>query len=68
MKLFGFGKKKEITTDEAIQKISALVNARDFEKLQTKLRGKQSDAYRIALKNWAIEHEDPEVNKVGRKL
>lgn len=68
MGLFGFGKKKAITTDEAIQKISVLVNGRDFEKLQTKLHGKQSDAYRIALKTWAIEHEDPEVNKVGRRL
>ena len=68
MGLFGKKTPRFITTDEAVQKISVLVNERDFKKLQAKLDGKQNEAYRAELKKWAIGHEDPEVIKVGRSL
>lgn len=68
MGLFGRKTSKALTPEEAVRKISTLVNDRDFNKLQTKLRDKTGEVYRAEVKRWATEHEDPEVNKVGRSL
>lgn len=68
MGLFGKKASKVLTPEEAVRKISTLVNDRDFNKLQSKLHNKSGEVYRAEVKRWAIEHEDPEVNKVGRSL
>ncbi len=68
MGLFGRKTSKAITTEEAVRKISTLVNERDFSKLQSRLSDKSGELYRSEVKRWATEHEDPEVNKVGRAL
>lgn len=68
MGLFSRKASKVLTPEEAVRKISSLVNDRDFSKLQSKLRNKQGEIYKTELKRWSIEHEDPEVNKIGRAL
>lgn len=68
MGLFGRKASKVLTPEEAVHKISTLVSDRDFDNLQSRLRYKTGEVYRAEVKRWASEHENPEVNKIGRSL
>lgn len=67
-----FNHKKEeryYTIDEALQLIFCYVSEEEYEKLNELLEKKSSnDFVRDAVKKWALEHEDPEVNKIGRQI
>ena len=60
-----FGKKKPVTLDEALGRISGLVSTKEFEVLKSKVSNVAPEKRLDLVKSWVIAHEDLEVKKLS---
>ena len=63
-----FGKKKPVTLDEALGRISGLVSTKDFEVLKSKVSNVAPEKRLDLVKSWVTAHEDLEVKKLSKLL
>lgn len=63
-----FGKKKPITLDEALGRISGLVSTKEFEVLKSKVSNVAPEKRLDLVKSWVTAHEDLEVKKLSKLL
>ena len=63
-----FGKKKPVTLDEALGRISGLVSTREFEVLKSKVSNVAPEKRLDLVKSWVTAHEDLEVKKLSKLL
>lgn len=63
-----FGKKKTITLEEALGRISSLVSTKEFEVLKSKVSNVPPEKRLDLVKSWATTHEDLEVKKLSKLL
>ena len=63
-----FGKKKPVTLDEALGRISGLVSTKEFEVLKSKVRNVAPEKRLDLVKSWVTAHEDLEVKKLSKLL
>lgn len=63
-----FGKKKPVTLDEALGRISGLVSTKEFEVLKSKVSNVAPEKRLDLVKSWVIAHEDLEVKKLSKLL
>ena len=63
-----FGKKKPVTLDEALGRISGLVSTKEFEVLKSKASNVAPEKRLDLVKSWVTAHEDLEVKKLSKLL
>ena len=63
-----FGKKKPVTLDEALGRISGLVSTKEFEVLKSKVSNVAPEKRLDLIKSWVTAHEDLEVKKLSKLL
>ena len=63
-----FGKKKPVTLDEALGRISGLVSTKEFEGLKSKISNLAPEKRLDLVKSWVTAHEDLEVKKLSKLL
>ena len=63
-----FGKKKPVTLDEALGRISGLVSTKEFEVLKSKVSNVAPEKRLYLVKSWVTAHEDLEVKKLSKLL
>ena len=63
-----FGKKKPVTLDEALGRISGLVSTKEFEVLKSKVSTVAPEKRLDLVKSWVTAHEDLEVKKLSKLL
>ena len=63
-----FGKKKPVTLDEALGRISGLVSTKEFEVLKSKVSNVAPEKRLELVKSWVTAHEDLEVKKLSKLL
>ena len=63
-----FGKKKPVTLDEALGRISGLGSTKEFEVLKSKVSNVAPEKRLDLVKSWVTAHEDLEVKKLSKLL
>ena len=63
-----FGKKKPVTLDEALGRISGLVSTKEFEVLKSKVSNVAPEKRLDLVKSQVTAHEDLEVKKLSKLL
>ena len=63
-----FGKKKPVTLDEALGRISGLVSTKEFDVLKSKVSNVAPEKILDLVKSWVTAHEDLEVKKLSKLL
>ena len=63
-----FGKKKPVTLDEALGRISGLVSTKEFEVLKSKVSNVAPEKRLDLVKSWVTAHEDLAVKKLSKLL